>query len=127
MNFLSPLALVITVLFSSCSTNSNEEITVESNDSTLFTRTGQNLLWDPDLVATVHNNGLEYIYNDFEDIPKTNQNDTNSFLASKAREYVLEQGLDPIYSGDVPATTDFDITDFENSINSNYSSNFSYE
>ncbi len=127
LKILSLVTLFISAIISSCSPDSTNEITAEATDSTLLARKGQNLLWDPDLVATVHNNGLEYIYNDFENIPNTSQNDTNSFLASKAREFVLEQGLDSKYSENVPAITDFDISNFENSIASNYSSSFSYE
>lgn len=128
LKILSLLTLFISIFISSCSPNSTDEITDEAINNNLFEKSGYKLMWDPDLVAATHNNGLDYIYNHLNEAPLSDQNQTNLFFGSRSLEYVLQNGLDSKYDDNVPNEfIDDDITNFENNINSNFSSGFAFE
>ncbi len=128
LKFFSLFTLFVFAIISSCSPDSTNEIVNETLNNNLLAKSGYKLMWDPELVATTHNNGLDYIYDNLDNAPLSDQNQTNAFFGSKSIDYVLQNGLDSKYEDNIPEEfIDEDITEFENSIDSNYSSGFKYE
>lgn len=124
----SLLSLSITLFVASCSSNSSEEDYNENLNNSLFAKQSNRLLWDADLVANKHNEGLDYIYNHLNQAPLSNQENTNTFLDNKTSEFILLNGLEQQYAGNIPdLIIDEDIIEFENGISTNQSPDFSYE
>lgn len=128
LKILSLFTLFVSAIISSCSPDSTNEIVDVTTNNNLLAKSGSKLMWDPELVATTHNDGLDYIYTHLDETPISDQNQTNLFFGDKSIEFVLQNGLDSKYEENVPDEfIDDNIKDFENSLSTNYSQDFSYE
>jgi hypothetical protein len=128
LKILSLFTLFVSAIISSCSPDSTNEIIDETTNNNLLEKSSNKLMWDPELVAITHNNGLDYIYTQLDETPISDQKQTNLFYGNKSLEFVLQNGLDSKYDENVPDKfIDDDIRDFENSLSTNHSQSFSYE
>ena len=107
--FLNVFTLTLIIILASCSSNSNDEVILDKESR---------LIYNVDLVASKHNEGLKHIYGQLNNAPISDENSTYVFMGEKSKEFILQNGLESNYENAIPNTIiDEDIINFERKLN----------